>query len=89
MNRRELIAVMGGAVPLRTLSAHAEQSTRIPRIGYVSTNLALSPHLPEAFQRGLRDLGYAEGRNILIEWRSADGKLDQFPEIMAGFSMWT
>jgi ABC-type uncharacterized transport system substrate-binding protein len=83
MRRRELIAVMAAAVPLRMLSARGEQTTHTPRIGYVSTNLAVSPHLPEAFRRGLHDLGYVEGRNILIEWRSADGRFDRFPEIMA------
>src|SRR5262245_28707832 len=67
-------------VPLPT---HAQQATKIPRIGYVSTNLAVNPHLVEAFRQGLRDLGYVEGRDIVIEYRSAEGQLERFPALMA------
>jgi putative ABC transport system substrate-binding protein len=76
------MAVLGGAV-VWPLSASAQQETKIPRIAYVSTNLAASPHLPEAFRQGLRDLGYVEGRNIVIEFRSAEGKLERFPALAA------
>jgi putative ABC transport system substrate-binding protein len=64
-------------------AAGAQQAAKIPRIGYVSTNLAVSPHLPDAFRQGLRDLGYVEGRNVVIEFRSAEGKLDRFPALAA------
>jgi putative ABC transport system substrate-binding protein len=60
--------------------AQAQQPARIPRIGYLfvsslSANLARA----DAFRQGLRDFGYVEGKNISIEWRSADGKPDGLP----------
>jgi ABC-type uncharacterized transport system substrate-binding protein len=62
----------------------AQQSGKIPRIGYVSsTGDANTPDLPvQAFRQGLRDLGYIEGKNILIEYRSLEGKRDRIPTVM-------
>ena len=58
-------------------SAEAQQQDSIPRIGYLS---ATSPQpRDEAFRQGLHDLGYIEGKNIVIDWRFAEGKLDQVP----------
>src|SRR5262249_19796662 len=48
-----------------------------------STNLAASPQLPEAFRQGLRDLGYVEGKTVVVEFRSAEGKLERFPALVA------
>ena len=63
------------------LPAHAQQTTKIPRIGFLSGRAAATPTTPDsntdAFRQGLRDLGYIEGRNILIEYRYAEGKPDQ------------
>src|SRR5437867_3834030 len=57
--------------------AEAQQSKKIPRIGYQGAG---SPdENEEAFRQGLRELGYVEGQNIVIEWRFAEGKLDQVP----------
>ena len=53
--------------------AHAQQPTRIPRIGWLTGgSLSSNPLRQEAFRQGLRELGYIEGKNILIEWRGAD-----------------
>ena len=62
------------------LSAEAQQPTKIPRIGRlaIASQSAESARI-EAFRNGLRDLGYVEGKNIVIEWRFADGKLDRLP----------
>jgi putative ABC transport system substrate-binding protein len=62
-------------------SVEAQQPKKVPRIGY----LAADPQAPtrEAFRQGLRDLGYVEGQNILIEWRYAEDKIDRFPELAA------
>jgi len=65
------------------LAAEAQQAAKVARIGFLATNLAANPHLPEAFRQGLRDLGYAEGRNVVIEFRDAGGKLDWLPALAA------
>ena len=55
--------------------AEAQQGTKIPRIGYVRGG---SPGpLVDAFRQGLRDFGYIEGKNILVEYRYAEGKTDR------------
>jgi putative ABC transport system substrate-binding protein len=51
----------------------AQQAAKVTRIGYLGLNRAASPHLHEAFRQGLRDLGYVEGRNIVIEIREPKG----------------
>jgi putative ABC transport system substrate-binding protein len=60
--------------------AEAQQPNKIPRIGYLTAD-SRSAHTDvraEAFRQGLGGLGYVEGKNILIEWRNAEGKLDRF-----------
>jgi putative ABC transport system substrate-binding protein len=60
------------------------QPAKIPRIGYLSAGtLSSSSANVEAFRQGLRELGYTEGKNIIIEWRSAEGKLDRLPKLAA------
>ena len=44
--------------------------------------MTANPHLVEAFRRGLRDLGYVEGRNLMIQYRSSEGKLERFPALV-------
>ena len=62
--------------------AQAQQPTKIPRIGYLATvSLSSIPDRTEALRQGLRELGYIEGKNIVIEWRSAEGKLDRLPAL--------
>jgi len=65
--------------------AEAQQMKKIPRIGYLSTG-SISSTLPnrEAFQQGLRGLGYVEGKNIVVEYRFAEGKLNRVPDLVAG-----
>jgi putative ABC transport system substrate-binding protein len=65
-------------------SAEAQQPTKVPRIGYlsVSSPSAMSTRI-EAFRQGLRELRYVEGKNIVIEWRSAEGKRDRLPSLAA------
>jgi putative tryptophan/tyrosine transport system substrate-binding protein len=64
--------------------AEAQQSTKIPRIGYLEGG-PLSAHTArmEAFRQGLRELGYEEGKNIVIEWRFGDSKVDRLPALAA------
>ena len=64
--------------------AEAQQPKKVPRIGYLSgPSLSANAARIEAFRQGLRELGYVEGKNIVIEWRSADGKLDRLPALAA------
>jgi putative ABC transport system substrate-binding protein len=62
--------------------AEAQQSTKVPRIGYLSGSppSAIAERI-EAFRQGLRELGYMEDKNIVIEWRSAEGKRDRLPAL--------
>jgi putative ABC transport system substrate-binding protein len=65
------------------LAAEAQQAAKVARIGYLSTNLAANPHIHEAFRQGLRDLGYVEGRNVVIEYRDTEGKPERLPALAA------
>jgi putative ABC transport system substrate-binding protein len=66
------------------LSAQAQQPTKIPRIGFLCTTpLAAYSARIGAFRQGLHDLGYVEGKNILIEYRSAEGRSDRLAELAA------
>jgi putative ABC transport system substrate-binding protein len=63
--------------------AEAQQSKKIPRIGFLGNSTpALEENLVGPFREGLRDLGYVEGKNILIEYRWAEGKYDRFPALI-------
>ncbi len=66
------------------LPAEAQQSNKLPRIGLLgSTSRSLLAARYEAFRLGLRELGYVEGKNITIEYRYAEGKLDRFADLAA------
>jgi putative ABC transport system substrate-binding protein len=81
MRRREFIILVGSAVAW-PLGAHAQQ--KIPRIGFMgNSTAALEANLVDAFREGLREIGYEEGRNIVIEYRWADGNYDVFPALVA------
>src|SRR5262249_26074967 len=65
-------------------SGHAQQPTKIPLIGFLSGSFpSTSPARREAFRQDLRELGYVEGKNIVIEQRYADGKFDRPPALAA------
>jgi ABC-type uncharacterized transport system substrate-binding protein len=78
-----LIAVLALSLLAAPLAAEAQQAAKIARIGFLSPNLAATPSLPEAFRQGLRDLGYVEGRNVVIEYRDAEGKVERLPALAA------
>jgi putative ABC transport system substrate-binding protein len=66
-------------------SASAQQTKKIPRIGYLSSAGDSNNPGPnvEAFRQGLRDLGYIEGKNTLVEYRYLEGKVDRLPDFVA------
>src|SRR5207244_4176587 len=67
------------------LAADAQQPAKVPRIGWLSDGVmgGTGAHLHEAFLQGLRDLGYVEGRNLVIERRDAAGTLERLPDLVA------
>ncbi|HVQ80273.1 MAG: ABC transporter substrate-binding protein [Pseudolabrys sp.] len=82
MKRREFIALLGSAAAALPLPAAAQP--KIPRIGFMgNSTAALEANLLDAFREGLRELGYEEGRNIVIEYRWANGAYDYFPVLVA------
>ena len=83
MKRRAFLSVMAGGLLAAPLAAEAQQVTKAPRIGFLAFNLATNTHLPEAFRQGLRDLGYVEGRNVVFEYRDAEGKAERLPALAA------
>src|SRR5215470_8418261 len=81
---RDFIGVALCALVLAlTLPAEAQQAKIVPRIGYLSRDLhpsdsrAPSPRRLEAFRQGLQDLGYVEGKNIIIEYRYAEERMER------------
>ena len=64
--------------------AEAQQPKKIPRVGYLDgASLSAVAARTEAFRQGLRELGYIDGKNILIEWKSAEGKVERLPALAA------
>jgi len=83
--KRKIVSVLLAILSLSLLHpAEAQQPAKVPRIGYL-TGGSLSANLArlEAFRQGLRELGYVEGKNIVIEYRYAEGKFDRLPELAA------
>src|SRR5438477_864250 len=78
-----LIAVLASSLVAAPFASEAQQAAKVTRIGFLANHLAAFPHLPEAFRQGLRDLGYVEGRNVVIEYRSAEGKSERLPALAA------
>ena len=69
-----------------SVSAQAQQPQKIPRLGYLSYgSVEIDKSLLAALQQGLRELGYLEGKNIVIEQRYAEGQSDKLPELVAEF----
>ncbi len=81
--RRAFIGTLAGALLTAPLAAEAQQAAKVARLGFLALNPAANPHLHEAFRQGLRDLGYVEGRNLVIEYRSAEGKPERLPALAA------
>jgi putative ABC transport system substrate-binding protein len=84
-NRRKLIVALGaGALAAPFASFAQQQPAKVARIGFLgNSTAALEANLIGPFREGLRDLGYVEGRNIVIEYRWAEGKYERFPALIA------
>jgi putative tryptophan/tyrosine transport system substrate-binding protein len=79
--RRFLLTALAGAIAA-PLAAGAQQVGKVYRVGFLWDSPAVWPHALEAFRRGLRDLGWIEGQNIVIEFRWAEGRFDRLPSMV-------
>ena len=83
MRRRDLLLLAAGITGIGSLAARAQQP-RLPRhIGFLLLGLSPDSKAAQAFQQGLRDKGYIEGRDVVIDWRSAQGDYDRVPALVA------
>src|SRR5262245_24892866 len=82
MKRRQFITALGGAAAAWPLAARAQQ--KIHRIGFLGNSTpTLEAGLITPFRNGLRGLGYEEGRNIVVEYRWAEGRYERLPTLIA------
>jgi len=82
MNPKLFLWLLTAILLALTHRAEAQQPTKTPRIGYLSSGDRKSPN-PEAFRQGLRELGYVDEQNIVIEYQWADGHSDRLPALAA------
>ena len=84
MDRRTLIGAVAAALLTIPLAIEAQQAGKVSRIGYLGQNSAdVGQRQLAAFRQGLRERGWVEGENIVIEWRFAEGQVDRFPALIA------
>jgi ABC-type uncharacterized transport system substrate-binding protein len=82
MKKKIMILTLCAMLLALSVSVEAQQPNKVPRIGYLIAS-SPSPNSAriEALRQGLRELGYIEGKNIVIDWRSAEGKADRLPSL--------
>jgi putative tryptophan/tyrosine transport system substrate-binding protein len=84
MKRRDFITLLGGAAAAWPLAAHAQQTGRVWRIGVLeTTSIQLNAANFDAFRQSLRDFGYIDKQNLVIEYRSAEGRGERFADLAA------
>ena len=84
ISRRAFFGSVTSGLLAAPLAAGAQQPTKVTPIGYLgAASLSANSDRIEAFRQGLRELSYVEGKNIVIEWRYADGKPDRLPALAA------
>ena len=84
LNKRVFALSLGALLLALCPDTEAQQPKKFPLIGYVTGSGGATPESRfEAFKHGLRELGYIDGKNIRIEYRYAEGKLDRIPSLVA------
>jgi putative tryptophan/tyrosine transport system substrate-binding protein len=82
VKKKILLSVVATLILASIFPAAGQEPKKVPRIGFLSAaTRTSSPHLTEAFLQGLRELGYVEGQNITIEYRWAEGRFEQLPDL--------
>ena len=80
-SRRAFLATVTGGLLLATRRAQAQQAGKLHRVGFLWDNPTVWPHALDAFRQGLRDLGWVEGQNVVIEYRWTEGRFDRLPAL--------
>src|SRR5215831_11435047 len=84
MKKKIMVLTLCAMLLLPSVSVDAQQPKKVPRIGFLSgASVSSIGARIEAFRHGLRELGYVEGKNIVIEWRYGEEKLDRLPALAA------
>jgi putative tryptophan/tyrosine transport system substrate-binding protein len=81
IGRRKFLATLGGAAAVWPLAARAQQPGKTPRVGYIRAGTPRNDPFREEFVRGMRDLGYVEGRNIAYEFRHYGDDVESIPSL--------
>src|SRR4051812_7701731 len=79
LNRRDCMALLGGAAAAWPLATQAQQPARLARVGFISLGVGPSANT-EGFQQGLQQLGYMEGQNLVLIYRWAAGRIDRLAD---------
>jgi putative ABC transport system substrate-binding protein len=84
MRKKVIVFALSAMLSALDIPAQAQQPKKVPRIGSLSaTSPSINPARMDAFRQGLHDLGYVEGKDIVIEYRYAEGRLDRLPGLAA------
>ena len=84
MDRRRFLLTSLAGTLIAPLGTEAQQAGKVYRVGFLgNSSAALEANLVGPFREGLRELGYVEGRNIVIEYRWAEGEYERFPALIA------
>ncbi|TMA12272.1 MAG: hypothetical protein E6J89_05120 [Deltaproteobacteria bacterium] len=85
MNKKVFLSLLAALILVSAHLANAQQPKKVPRIGFLFGvgDPSNPPPFVEAFRQGLRDLGYVEGKNIVVEYRYAEGDLDRISNLVA------
>jgi len=84
--RRKFLLALGAGALAAPFAAFAQQQAKVWRVGFIAPQgrpASMDSHFYGAFPRGMRELGYVEGKNLVIEWRFADNKSERYPELAA------
>lgn len=88
-NRRKLVIALGAGAISVPFSSYAQQQLKVWRVGYLAQRRMEyigSVYVYGSFTHAMRELGYVAGKNLAIEWRSAEGKAERLPGLAAGAS---